>query len=77
MKHYKQNGFFLEIEPRRCKGCGVCIQSCPMQVLILNDEGKVEAKELARCVFCGICEQRCPDFAIAVHKGKVLQPSHV
>lgn len=77
MKRYEQNGFFLTIEPRRCKGCGVCVQSCPMNVLILNDAGKVEAKEITRCVFCGICEQRCPDFAISVHKNRVLQLSSI
>lgn len=75
MKRYEQNGFFLAIEPRRCKGCGICVQSCPMKVLILNDDGKVEVKEIARCVFCGLCEQRCPDFAISVHKNLVLRSS--
>jgi NAD-dependent dihydropyrimidine dehydrogenase PreA subunit len=46
-------------------------------VLVLNAEGKADAKEIAQCIFCGICEQRCPDFAISVHKVKVLQPSCV
>ncbi len=73
MRRYEQDGFFLAIEPRRCKGCGVCVQSCPMNVLILNNEGKAEVKELQRCVFCGICEQRCPDFAISVYKNRVFQ----
>jgi 2-oxoglutarate ferredoxin oxidoreductase subunit delta len=68
MKRYEQGEFFLEIEPRRCKGCGVCVQSCPKGVLVLNAEGKADAKEIAQCIFCGICEQRCPDFAISVHK---------
>ncbi len=77
MKRYEQEGFFLAIEPRRCKGCGVCVQSCPMGVLVLTPEGKVEVTQIAHCVFCGICEQRCPDFAISVHKEKILQPSFV
>lgn len=77
MKRYEQGGFFLEIEPRRCKGCGVCVQSCPAEILTLDDAGKIEVREIARCIFCRLCEQRCPDFAISVHKGAVLQPSLV
>lgn len=75
MRRYEQGSFFLAIEPRRCKGCGVCVQSCPTGILVLNGEGKVTVQDIARCVFCGICEQRCPDFAISVHKDAVLQPS--
>jgi len=79
MKRYEQGSFFLAIDPRRCKGCGVCIQSCPTSVLVLTDEGKADVAQIARCVFCGICEQRCPDFAISVHKDRdtMLQPSLV
>ncbi len=79
MKRYEQGNFFLAIEPRRCKGCGVCIQSCPAGVLVLTAEGKVDVAQIARCVFCGICEQRCPDFAIWIHKDRsaIEQPSLV
>jgi 2-oxoglutarate ferredoxin oxidoreductase subunit delta len=77
MRRYEQGHFFLAIEPRRCKGCGVCVQSCPQGVLALNGEGKVEAREIARCVFCGICEQRCPDFAISVYKALTPGPSPI
>ena len=75
MKRYVQGSFFLAIEPRRCKGCGVCVHSCPTGVLVLTAEGKADVTEIARCVFCGICEQRCPDFAISIHKEKI--PSFV
>ncbi len=77
MQRYEQGSFFLAIEPRRCKGCGVCVQSCPAGILTLNGEGKVTVQQIARCIFCGLCEQRCPDFAISVHKDALWQPSLV
>jgi 2-oxoglutarate ferredoxin oxidoreductase subunit delta len=46
-----------------CKGCGICVEFCPVKVLEIKD-GKVELIDEDRCIKCGICELRCPDFAI-------------
>ena len=58
--------------PQRCKGCGLCIEFCPQQVLRESPEtngkgyhcpeialGKEEA-----CVHCEFCALVCPEFAI-------------
>lgn len=48
-----------------CKGCRICIEFCPKQVLILkNDKVYPEKPEL--CISCKLCELRCPDYAITV-----------
>ena len=49
-----------------CKGCSICMGFCPKDVLALNDEGKVYAKNPENCVGCGNCEIYCPDFAISL-----------
>lgn len=46
-----------------CKGCGICVEFCPVKTLELVD-GKVSLISLEKCTKCGLCELRCPDFAI-------------
>lgn len=46
-----------------CKGCGICVEFCPVNVLAVKDE-KVELLDEDKCTKCGLCELRCPDFAI-------------
>jgi 2-oxoglutarate ferredoxin oxidoreductase subunit delta len=58
----------LAINERCCKGCGICIEFCPKQILVLSDKGKVTSDQLDLCIKCGQCELRCPDFAIRVIK---------
>jgi len=58
----------LAINEKFCKGCGICIEFCPKQVLGLTDKGKVYALHPDLCIKCGQCELRCPDFAIQVIK---------
>ncbi len=58
----------LAINEKFCKGCGICIEFCPKEVLALSDKGKVYEKQSELCIQCGQCELRCPDFAIQVIK---------
>ena len=58
----------LAINQKFCKGCGICIEFCPKEVLALSDKGKVYEAQPDACINCGQCELRCPDFAIQVIK---------
>lgn len=58
----------LDINPKFCKGCGICVAFCPKKVLALDERGKVYITDPAQCIDCGQCELRCPDFAIKVMK---------
>lgn len=60
----------LVINKKYCKGCGICVELCPKQVLALDEVGKVYEKNGAACIQCGQCELRCPDFAIQVIREK-------
>ncbi|MFC1987076.1 ferredoxin family protein [Chloroflexota bacterium] len=56
----------------RCKGCRICIEFCPKQVIHestkLNRKGyhTVYADGNNHCLNCGLCELICPEFAISV-----------
>ena len=58
----------------RCKGCGYCIEFCPVKALEqsnkLNMRGvhPPRVKEKNNCTRCGLCERLCPDFAIYLKK---------
>jgi predicted aldo/keto reductase-like oxidoreductase len=45
-----------------CKGCGICINNCPIEAITLND-GKAQVDE-EKCILCGYCASVCPQFAL-------------
>ena len=54
----------------RCKSCGLCVNACPKQTLVIGDNLNaqgyayvVQMKPLD-CVKCNICRIVCPDVAI-------------
>ncbi len=54
----------LCVNEKYCKGCNICVEFCPKDVLELDNKGKIKIVDIESCIKCGICEMRCPDFAI-------------
>ncbi|WP_028578811.1 4Fe-4S dicluster domain-containing protein [Desulfogranum japonicum] len=54
----------------RCKGCGYCIEFCPMHILAFSDHFNKkgyhppQTTKPDECVNCHYCEIICPEFAI-------------
>lgn len=53
----------LVLNPKWCKGCGICVAFCPKKVLELRAD-KIALSSREDCILCGLCELRCPDYAI-------------
>jgi 2-oxoglutarate ferredoxin oxidoreductase subunit delta len=66
-KSYVSAAVTIEINDSWCKGCGICVEFCPKDVLQMTVMDKVAVKNLEACTKCLRCEQLCPDFAIVVH----------
>ena len=64
----------VEIDKERCKGCELCIEPCPKNVLEMstkiNSKGYfyAEAVRPDDCIGCALCAMCCPDVAIEVYK---------
>jgi 2-oxoglutarate ferredoxin oxidoreductase subunit delta len=63
----------LVIDTEACKGCDLCIDACPVDVLIMtthevNTRGYRYPMLLPGCTGCTACSQICPDFVFQVYK---------
>ncbi|MBO8159974.1 ferredoxin family protein [Thermosyntropha sp.] len=64
------------IFPEYCKGCGLCKEKCPNDVLVWSEKlgvygtPTVKPKDEDSCIACSICEMVCPDCAIYIEKIK-------
>jgi 2-oxoglutarate ferredoxin oxidoreductase subunit delta len=62
----------IKINEDWCKGCGICIERCPVHALeesdTLNKRGihPPQLKAVNECNDCRLCELLCPDLAINV-----------
>ncbi len=54
---------FPVIEADECIGCGACVDTCPADVLEL-EEDRATVVEPENCVACGACMDACPAGAI-------------
>ncbi|MCL2211740.1 MAG: 4Fe-4S binding protein [Treponema sp.] len=64
----------ISIDREMCKGCMLCIRSCPVKVLEedseMNSSGSYPAKavNVEKCIACGNCYEVCPDVCIEVYE---------
>jgi uncharacterized protein (DUF362 family)/ferredoxin len=58
------------IDPRRCTGCGLCVETCPVNPKALSqaDPDKPPSYAYLRCTRCFCCQEICPEGAISVKR---------
>jgi 2-oxoglutarate ferredoxin oxidoreductase subunit delta len=66
----------IVVDTEKCKGCSVCVVSCPTKVIALSKEVNSKGYSYAymqipeACTGCTSCAQVCPDTVITVYKVK-------
>jgi len=65
----------VKIDASKCKGCYLCVDACPKNVLAAgkdthNKSGyfAVGAVDMSACIGCANCALMCPDGAIGIYK---------
>lgn len=64
----------IKIDKQRCKGCQLCIVTCPKKTIHLAEEFNEKGYHFAvfedagDCTACTFCGRICPDMAIEVYK---------
>ena len=53
----------IQIDPEKCKGCGLCQKSCPVDA-IKGEAREVRYIDEEKCIKCGTCLAKCPFKAI-------------
>jgi ferredoxin len=51
------------VDPRACRGCGLCVDVCPVKAIAL--ERGCARIDASLCTGCGACEVACPVAAIS------------
>ena len=65
---YLSNVVSLELDELRCNGCGMCLDVCPHEVFVLENN-KARIVDRDTCIECGACQLNCPRKAITVISG--------
>ena len=67
----------IVVDTERCKGCALCVNACPQDVIALakkvnvNGYPFVEVVCQDNCIGCASCAIVCPDGCITVYRKKM------
>lgn len=65
---YLKNVVTLELNEKKCTGCGMCLDVCPHNVFQMNGKS-AHIIDHDACMECGACSQNCPAGALSVQSG--------
>ncbi|RJX21885.1 MAG: 4Fe-4S dicluster domain-containing protein [Desulforudis sp.] len=61
-------------DEERCKGCSLCVEFCPKEIIVLNKRinamgfHPATVTDLEKCIGCSRCALICPDVVIRVER---------
>jgi NADH:ubiquinone oxidoreductase subunit F (NADH-binding)/(2Fe-2S) ferredoxin/NAD-dependent dihydropyrimidine dehydrogenase PreA subunit len=55
--------FLYQIDAEACKGCGICLKSCPVDA-ITGERKAPHVIDRQKCTRCGTCWEKCPFTAV-------------
>jgi len=58
----------VEIDPEKCRGCGLCVKACAAGTLELVDKKARMNPELPICHACANCQAICSENAITMKR---------
>jgi 2-oxoglutarate ferredoxin oxidoreductase subunit delta len=73
---------WIEVNDKYCKGCEICIEDCPQDVLALDmdrltPKGYHPVKIIAEgCTGCAICALVCPEAALTVFRESTVRAAN-
>ncbi|MDR1652731.1 MAG: 4Fe-4S binding protein [Prevotellaceae bacterium] len=69
----------ITVDIEHCKGCDLCVISCPTDVLAMSKEANPKGYNYSymlnpdACTGCAACACVCPDACITVYRVKIEQ----
>ena len=73
---YKGAKGIIYVIEEYCKGCGICIEFCPLKVIAFSEQFNSkgyhppEIIALEKCSGCDLCGMYCPEFSLWAEKIK-------
>lgn len=70
----KDGKAMFHLFPGLCKGCGLCIEKCPVDTIGWSEQLGVYGTPVVEpghgrdCIACNICQLVCPDCAILIER---------
>jgi len=57
-----------KVNKEKCTACGTCVEGCPVEAIIVDEDIGCAVVDEDECVDCGACEEACPTEAIKTEK---------
>ncbi len=61
----------INISKNKCVGCGLCIVKCPVNAILINEQG-FAIIDKKKCTNCGLCIPTCPQKAVIDIKEELI-----